>query len=105
MNQQVKYLGKRSFRSKVVVRTHTRRTDCYAWTTKVVGIELWYFQAWLRTTCRAYRRRTVTTRSRSMAVCTTDVWRTWKVPRQHARDGVVCRSTTPPPSALLTSVR
>jgi len=38
MNQRAKYLGQRSFSSKVIVRTpgHTniRRTDCSAWTTK-----------------------------------------------------------------------
>jgi len=32
-------IGQRSFHSKVIVRTHgkTHRTDCFIWTTKVVG--------------------------------------------------------------------
>ena len=110
-------------------------------------------EAWLRTTCRACRHRTVTTRSRSSAACTTDAgthtsesssaacttdadthtsenriarcttdadthtsenriarcttdaWRTWRMCRRRARNGAACRSTTPLPSALPTSVR
>jgi len=37
MSQRARYLGQRSLSSKVVVRTHTHRTDCYAWTTVVIG--------------------------------------------------------------------
>ena len=33
---QTKYLGDWSFSSKVIVRTHTRPTDCSTWTIKVV---------------------------------------------------------------------
>ena len=36
-------------------------------------------QAWLQTTCREYRRRTVAIRSRTSADCTTGVWRTWRM--------------------------
>jgi len=40
MNQRAKYVGRRSFSLKVIVRkqTHTHGTDCSTWTTKVVGI-------------------------------------------------------------------
>ena len=39
LNQHAKRLGQRSFTSKVIVRTqsHTRRTDCSIWTTKMDG--------------------------------------------------------------------
>ena len=41
LNHRAKYLGKRSFRSKVTVRihrhTHTHRRVCFTWTTQVVG--------------------------------------------------------------------
>jgi len=60
---------------------------------------------WLRPTCRVYRQKSVTTRSRSSVVCITDVWRIWKTRLQHVRDGAACRSTTRPPSVLPTSVR
>ena len=37
LNQRARYLGQRSFRSKVIVRTptDTHLTDCSIWTTKV----------------------------------------------------------------------
>jgi len=37
MNQHVKYLGQRSFRSKVIIRTHTHPIECSIRVTKVVG--------------------------------------------------------------------
>jgi len=39
LNQLAKYLGQRSFSSKVTARTHTDThvTDCSTWTTKAVG--------------------------------------------------------------------
>jgi len=38
-NQCAKYLGQMSLSSKVIVQTHTHRTDCPTWTTEVVGKE------------------------------------------------------------------
>jgi len=39
LNQHAKYLGRRSFSSKVIVQTekNTHRTDDFTWTTKMVG--------------------------------------------------------------------
>jgi len=39
LHHRVKYLGQRSFRSKVIVRTHrhTHETDCSTWTIKAFG--------------------------------------------------------------------
>jgi len=38
MNQLAKQVkGQRSFRSQVIVQTHTQPTDCFTWTTKVVA--------------------------------------------------------------------
>jgi len=38
VNQHARYIGEKSFSSKVIVRTkQTHCTDCSIWTTKVVG--------------------------------------------------------------------
>jgi len=37
INQHTKYIGQRSFRLIAIARTDTHPTQCYTWTTKVVG--------------------------------------------------------------------
>jgi len=44
-NQLAKYPGQKSLRSKVIPRTHTRPNECSTWTTKVVGISVYYCNA------------------------------------------------------------
>ena len=61
-------------------------------------------QAWLPTICHESRQRTVPTRSRSSADCTTGVLRTWRIRQGSVRDGAAFRSTTLAQSALLTLV-
>jgi len=39
LNQRVKHLRQRLFSSKVIVWSQTRRTDCSAWTTKMLCIK------------------------------------------------------------------
>jgi len=41
LNHQAIYLGQKSFNSKVLSEhTHTLRSDCSTWTTKLVGSKL-----------------------------------------------------------------
>jgi len=40
MNRNDEYLGQRSCRSRVIVRTHTHWTDCSTWTINVLGRSL-----------------------------------------------------------------
>jgi len=65
VNQRVKYLGQRLFivqkllsghadaHTHTHTHTHTHQTDCFTWTTKVVGKDFWRHVVPFRASCVA----------------------------------------------------